>query len=312
MDKVSIQRLSELLGSGETTLRGDWVNFTCPFAPWDHEGGTDKNPSFGVLISEQESIYKCWSCDRSGSVLAMVTELATLQKNHPLPQVKYNFKQLYSLVDGDGTDAVYQYQPVEYQEYKPNSLYVFPEEWLSTFLKKYDHPYLISRGISPRVGKMFDVRVDLSLKRVCVPLRSFTGQLVGLQGRLYVEGKPRYKLYKHNGEYNPHIWGNAINCNVDNPVVLTEGFIDAMKIAEVYPNVMFSLTSSLSPRHLKLIQDTGDLITFYDFGTGGNKAREKLGKKFRNCYHITPSESEGDAGAMSIEMIAKKLKKFLG
>lgn len=47
-----------------------WVDATCPFAEWNHSGGTDSDPSFGVYVDgldDGEGLrFSCWSCDESG------------------------------------------------------------------------------------------------------------------------------------------------------------------------------------------------------------------------------------------------------
>lgn len=318
---MNIERIKALAGCFGVQgygiqLRDEWVNFACPFAPWTHKGGSDLNPSSGVRINNTgESVFKCWSCGKSMSVSDMVLELLYLTRYKP-KQVIFNLKYAMDLISMEGEEGViHNYQPVDYEEVKSKKEVVFPKEWLKTFFKKYDHPYLSERGIPPDIAEMFDLRIDIMDKRICTPLYSFTGQLLGLQGRSYVNSGLRYKLYDYQGKYNPHVWGNEINCNLDDALILTEGSFDAMKIATVYQNVLFSLTSSLSERKLKRILDADKVITFYDYGTGGDTARAKIEKFFENTdsvvFDIIPEKDLGDAGAMSSKEIQTQLNKYI-
>lgn len=48
-----------------------WVDCTCPFAEWNHSGGVDSDPSFGVhvggLDGDEPLGFSCWSCEESGA-----------------------------------------------------------------------------------------------------------------------------------------------------------------------------------------------------------------------------------------------------
>lgn len=296
--------------------RDDWLNFSCPYAPWTHHNGTDANPSFGIRVNKTgESVFKCWACGKTGLVADLVGELLYHQRKQP-GLTSYNIKYALEILTFEVDDeTVYPYEPVDFEAPIHTEEVIYPKDWLATFYKKYTHPYLTKRGIPEPVAKSFDVRIDISDKRVCTPLRSFTGALLGLQGRSFDNSELRYKMYDYKGRYNPYIWGNEINCNLDDTIVLTEGSFDAMKIAIVYPNVLFSLTSSLSVRKLKRIRDADKIITFYDYGTGGDTARTKISNFFKNTdsvvFDIIPDNEWSDAGAMPPQEIMKQLKKYI-
>src|SRR4051812_13394607 len=53
-----------------------WVHATCPFAKWNHKGGHDNNPSFGIAVEiDGHSAYKCHGCQAVGDLPTLVYEL---------------------------------------------------------------------------------------------------------------------------------------------------------------------------------------------------------------------------------------------
>ena len=100
-------------------------------------------------------------------------------------------------------------------------------------------------------------------------------------------------------------------------MVLTEGPFDLAKVSLVYPAVMASMTASLSAGKLKRLRDATCLVTFYDYGHGGDLARQRLSewawREHVPISHVTPSEADGDPGAMhpvSIYDLLIKLSVF--
>ncbi len=59
------------------TQRG-WVRSSCPLAPWTHETGQDRHPSFGIKIPETYAdvpTYTCFTCGRSGPLPKLLSTL---------------------------------------------------------------------------------------------------------------------------------------------------------------------------------------------------------------------------------------------
>lgn len=56
------------------TSGSGWVQAPCPFARWNHSGGTDRNASFGIKINNNgPSGYHCMSCAAGGKALYRMT-----------------------------------------------------------------------------------------------------------------------------------------------------------------------------------------------------------------------------------------------
>ena len=101
--------------------------------------------------------------------------------------------------------------------------------------------------------------------------------------------------------------------DLDKPVVLCEGPFDAAKIMKHYPNVAASFTSGLSVEKCKRLADASEIITFYDYGSGGNAARKRIAEVFKKAAvtHLIPTESQDDAGNMTDEAIREYLRPYV-
>jgi hypothetical protein len=60
-----------------------WVHSSCPLAAWNHSGGYDSRPSFGIAIAnDTHSGYKCHGCNAEGALPDLVMLLQKrLKKN---------------------------------------------------------------------------------------------------------------------------------------------------------------------------------------------------------------------------------------
>lgn len=314
MDRTHIEVLLSALGVTATQLRDNWVNCSCPFAKYNHKGGTDNNPSFGICINTTgESTYKCWSCGEIGGTFELVQKLQYLSQKNDVAMNLIDWEMAYATAvnDEEGME-VFPFKPVDFEEEKKDTTILFSEAWLKSFPSGIYHPYLATRGISPELATEHDIRFDSGRNRLCVPIRDWEGTLMGMQGR---EVRPvctiPYLYYTLNGQSNPQMWIGEDICDPDQPVVFCEGLFDYLNIVQVYPNCLASMTSALSPAKLKEINSVDQIITFYDYGTGGDTARymleKRLGKKGHIMGNIIPTELEGDPGNMSLDSIREAL-----
>jgi hypothetical protein len=299
MDRVKILELLRLLGT-RGSGGAKWVPCSCPLAPWTHDGGTDRHPSFGVSVGGIESVARCWSCGFTGSLYELC--LTIRKKNIDIPVREYQWRRIFELIVNEEAEI----GDVELPDYdtvieKPGLL-VYPEEFLAPFRSMYTHPYLLDRGVSSKACRVFDVRFDPSRLRVCFPVRDFFGRLVGMQGRSVDGSEPRYLSYTYGGKSNNSVWFGEAQVNLILPVVLVEGPIDLLKVYPVYPNVLAGMTSSVSESKLSRISDAWSVITLFDYGKGGDVGRKKVDRFFAKkgvVMHLVPSREQKDAGNMS-------------
>jgi hypothetical protein len=190
----------------------------------------------------------------------------------------------------------------------------FPESWLNSFSSAKGLPYAYSRGLTDEIIDAFGVKYDSFQKRICFPMRDFGGVLRGLHGRaISNDNDLRYYNYEYEGKRNPSVWVGEHLCDLNKPVVLTEGFFDQTQIYQAYPNVLASRSSSISEDMFKRIEGANWLITYYDYGVGGDKARAAIDKRLggRRITHFAPTEQEDDAGNTPVSVIREALDSLL-
>lgn len=304
--------LLKALNSKRTGYRAGWIEGYCPAAPWNHGGGKDTHPSFGIKSeTAKPSICKCWSCGFGGDLMDILFKLRQLQKKEPHPG--YDMPLAAQLISNEFEEmelvpeSIPEYDGVSHHQ---SQELVFPEWWLASFKSAQMFPeameYLKSRFVSKKMVADFDIRFDPIQRRVGFPYRNYSGKLMGLQGRAIDKSEElRYFQYGYKAHRNGHVWMNESRLDLDQPVVLLEGPLDLTSVYRAYPNVAASFTSGLSVEKMKRMADASEIITLYDYGAGGAAARKRISEFFKKIpvTHLIPTPDQDDAGNMSLEEI---------
>lgn len=328
MNKTNLIELMQCLGvENINTVRSGWVRGYCPLAPWKHTGynpndrKVKKDPNFGIKVDPLQSHVNCFTCGTHGDLYSVLLELRHLNKISP-SGVPYNFERAAELIanEGDLDQATSELLAMVNNQGDFEPLTEFSEAWLDQYPKAYNakavHEYLHGRGVTPQIAKLFDIRLDPELNRICYPIRGANKKLYGLHGRAIDKSNElRYFAYEYLGKRNPNVWLNENNIDFDEPIVICEGQFDVSSIARVYENVLGSQTSALNKAKMLRIKRAKRLVSFYDYGTGGDHAREYLdqycAKHGLQLHHVIPSELQGDAGDMSEREIYDRLIEIL-
>ncbi len=318
MKPDKIKTLLPLVGSSYLGSRAGWVLGTCPML-WRHDGHAAD--AFGISHSpKKKSRYKCMSCGSRGELIELLYEIKAGTKRFPEYTHKYKIGLAAGLVNAEFEDmeiAIADIPDFESPIVKEET--VFPEEWLASFKPatafKAAMAYMTSRGIKKATTEALDVRYDPIQQRVCFPVRDFKGRLMGLQGRI-IDGATStltYNQYGFQKKRNMNIWMGEHTLDLDKPVVLCEGPFDYAKIWQVYQNVAASFTSGLSKTKVVRMGDADTIVTFYDYGKGGDAARGYI-KQYLPGYHIInliPTKEEDDAGSMEPSAIMEYLDQHV-
>lgn len=316
MDKDRLRSFLKHVGVKSSVIRSQgWIGSRCPLAPWRHDGGVDKNPSFGLRIMDGgESYGNCFSCSWKGDLLSLVTrikgialpdELEALDLETALSMVMdeekappIDFAALGSFDDQFETPPDAKVRP-------------FKEPWLASFKKANDNAYLKKRGVSSWLSEFTDLRYDTGENRICFPIRTFDGVLAGMHGRDVTNMSGlRYKAYKDGKKYNPMVWLGENHVSLDSPLVITEGPFDYIRIMEVYSNVLCALSVGMSNDKLIRIRNAGSILTMFDVGMGGDTARSTLSGRYgARVKHWVPEEF-GDVGATPLDKLSKVLSDY--
>ncbi len=324
MNKTNLIELMHCLGvENVNTVRSGWVRGYCPLAPWKHAGYNPndhkikKDPNFGIKVDPLQSHVNCFTCGTHGDLYSMLLEIRHLNKKNP-SGINYNFERAAELIanEGDLDQATAELLQMVNDQGEVEPLTEFSEAWLEQYPKAYSakgvHSYLAERNIPVAIAKLFDIRFDPSLGRICFPIRGANKKLYGFHGRsIDKTNELRYFAYEYLGKRNPNVWLNENNVDFDEVLVLCEGQFDVASISKVYENVLGSQTSALNAAKMARIKRAKRLVSFYDHGTGGDHAREYLdqycAKHGLQLHHIIPTEKQGDAGDMSEREIYDRL-----
>lgn len=317
MNREKIKALMPFLNSKVTGNRGSWIEGHCPLGPWRH-GGKDKHASFAIKASDQKkSICKCLSCGFGGDLRDLTLKIQEFQRRSP--EIGYNLGGAMQLIANEFAELDFDMSSIpDYEEPVAKAEVVFPESWLASFhlLEKFPEAmaYVRSRGLTVQMARDLELRYDPIQKRVGFPFRDFKGRLMGMQGRsLDPNEELRYFQYGYQNHRNMHCWMGENKLDLDRPVVVTEGPFDAAKIMKHYPNVAASFTTGLSVDKIKRLSDSTELVTFYDYGNGGNAARSRIREVLKGMpiVDIIPSEEDDDAGNMLDSRIREELGRYV-
>lgn len=315
-EEAIIAALEHLGSKVGKTSRG-YVHASCPLAKYRHEGGVDKNPSFGVVYNsgeahKPEGQAHCFSCQYSGSL----SEIASLL---------FAYKELTP----DDLEAVMTLVAKIKTGHLPLSLSAhsvddpFPDEdWLNSFptITRHHTPaleYLNKRGISLSLAQDFDVRFDGARYRVCFPLRDRAQRFRGLIGRTLIpnpEG-PRYFYYPYKSNApRGFTWFNENNLDLSKPVVVVEGVFDALKVWQTYKNVTAALSISFRTPGLAWHMGVNRWVSMFDVGKGGQLARGRLqdmAPSGARVWHLPPPPGRDDPGDSTPEEIKTQLETLM-
>lgn len=323
MKANAIKEFLDCLGVDNAYEKDGWVHCSCPLAPWNHSSQRDSNPSFGVrIVDAGPSYFNCWSCGGGSSLEYLLSELRRLGAGGD----KY---QLAKATDIFVKELSYLGEPLKtYADLQTiaqaDPTVEFPQMWLDSFMRALEVPkartYLRGRGLSDETIEFFDIRWDTKREVVAFPLYDRDKGCIGLHGR-YLQpivtekgGSIRYHSYaSDNGSRNKSAWLGEWYLNEDIPVVLVEGPFDVAAVYPSYPNVISPLVSGMNKAKVeRMAMKMGHIITFFDSGDAGEKARRIINKRFGKqvIAELVPTEGR-DPGDYKPEELNELLEAVL-
>lgn len=289
-----------------------WLVAPCPLAPWRHSSGRDAHPSFAVKVRPGgESSFNCYACE-SGDLLRLVELLA----GHGAEAPRYRLRDALRLLADEEVGGVSLSVDDYEEERRARADAVFPESWLDAFPPAATDPralrYLSERRLTEAVIRQLDVRVDVDRRRVCFPIRNWTGGLVGLRGRSMSGGGPRYYDYACGGQRNPLPWLGEHWLSHDEPVLMVESVFDVASVLRVYPNTAAPLSVGIGRDKARRMSWAAEVVTLFDGDQGGDKGRAAVDRYLRDslCTHVhcPPGRDPGDLRAAELrELLAPHL-----
>lgn len=296
----------------------DWIRAPCPLAPWTHDSGRDSNPSFGIKIADKkESIFNCFTC-QAGDCTRLVELLSGFGAQSP----KFNLAKAMVIISGEDDGVLYAdiHDVGVYEPLPDDMIRVWPHEWLNSFSMVHRVPrareYLESRNVKSLTSSMLGLRYDATLDCICFPVQDWIGDLVGMRGRRIApqEDQPKYNMYKYKGDYSNLPWYGEVWLNPDRPILMVESVFDVASAIRVYDNVCAPLTVGMSKDKVRRMAKSMEILTLFDNGEGGDKARDIITKYLPDVSRIThliPPLSVSDPGDMSVQQLEEVLSPHL-
>ncbi len=314
MNHIQIRKFLKALGSdpGETYEHEQWIVASCPLAPWTHDSGTDANPSFAINCKPNgESHFHCFTC-RSGDLLRLLELLRSYGAKKP----KYNIKAAMEvLAEEEESDVTLDIKDFDEPPLDLIKTVPWPEDWLDTFWKAINVPvameYLNGRNVDKETAVALDIRWDGQKSAVCFPVRDWDGRLVGLRGRR-IEGG----YHDYGGPLNHRnklVWFGESTVDLEAPVLMVESVFDVSSAWRVYKNIVAPFSVGMSPAKMTRMYGALDIVTLFDNGKGGDKARDLIESYFDSAVkvHCKPPEHRDDPGEMTVEELCNVLEDKL-
>jgi hypothetical protein len=303
--------------------RGDFLGSTCPLAPWTHKGGIDLHPSFGISVHPGgESKFKCFTCGMDGSLvkllwrlgkesnkdLSALSALVTEQNRPSVGEVMgaVNAARVgWHGVSKDSTGlALFAKTTTKLKEAPPP----LPESELSRFSDPPDAvmKYLTGeRRLTPETIAKWELKWLEKARRIAIPIRSTTGDLVGVSGRAFDGQRPKF-LHSSGFRRDFYLYGERF-CKRGVPGYLTEGFFDVMHLQQQGVNAFAIMGSYLSSVQAdKITQMFTRLVIVPDGDKAGAEAAVRISAMLAGRIPVTvaPMADGKDPDEMTTEELA--------
>ena len=273
---------------------GDSLNGPCPI----HKGS---NPT-QFRVSTEKNLWNCFSdCEHGGNALDFICKMDKCSIHAAALKAIEWFNLDPEAMSGDKPEAdapkaaaakpATKTSPSKDTSEDGGRPQGLPNAPLKFRLDKLErsHPYLIEqRGLSPETIVDFGIGFcakGMMADRIAIPIHNVKGEVVAYAGRFIgapPEGAPKYKLppgFRKSQElFN---LDRAIKESPDKPLLIVEGFFDAMKIHDHgYRKVVAIMGATLSTAQEELIRQhtTSDshVIVMLDENEAGKAGREDI------------------------------------
>ena len=302
---ITMEQVLSHYGILDKFKRGtDSLNGPCPI----HKGN---NPT-QFRISLSKNIWNCFSeCKHGGNVLDFIAEMEDVSiHGAALKAIEWFSLDLDAVsADRDETDSEEEATSAPKPAVKPATRTAtsapppeksVPNTPLKFRLDKLErkHPYLIGRGLSEET--IIDFGIGYCSKgtmegRIAIPIHNLKGEVMGYAGRFPATELPadtlKYKLptgFRKSQElFN---CDRAFRESPDKPLLIVEGFFDAMKIHDHgYKKVVALMGNTMSQVQEEIIRQhstsSSHVIVMLDENEAGITGRENIVLRLSNfCF----------------------------
>ena len=276
----------------------------CPFH-MKMDGSSEKHPSFAMSLSK--GVYYCHACHARGNLRSFLIEMGVDQRIiHSQYETLLN-SLLRSYTPTNSEQTVGSYFGEEPLPEGILGLFGFcplplvDKDYAEPEDPVYDETFIQSLGIG----------YDIKHNRITFPLRSTTGELVGISGRTTIGEWPRYKVY--STEYEAYglparsclprgsiVWNyentypDVSRKMVNRACVVVEGFKACLSVLAAGLNAVALLGSHMTYVQQLLLEKLGcTLYLMLDNDEAGQNGLIQMAPKLANCCPVKVVEYEG-------------------
>lgn len=233
-------KLIEELGLERTRVRGNELFASCPFA-FNHETGSDKNPSFSINMDK--GVYGCFTCSARGLIEELIAE-----NRH------FSIQGAIELLTSWGFDRI---SIILNRKEAPKENEILPDGLLF-YLDKVENDLI----------ELYEGEID---GRDCLvyPVRRVDGKLVGALAR---SKEDRWHKVMWGMSKKLYLYGED-KVTLEEPVILVEGPGDLLALKKSgFNNVVALMGVSLSSEQVeKLLFLSSDFTVWLDKDEAGRK-----------------------------------------
>jgi DNA primase len=254
-----------------------WLVAPCPFAPFLHEFGTDRNPSFNLHVNhEGYSGFNCWTCKQKGNLTKLISRLGDLRgENYSKIATKALIDETpENFEDFDQRDMDME----DYREISPIEATIYLRMYPLATETPEAVTYLKERGVTRKAAELCDLRFDPDQKRILFPVYDWERKLYGFTGRTIL-GSDEYpsdkypKVKDYAGLPKGDLLLGEHLAQDGQPMIVVEGLFALLSIISRgvcdYANPVATMGSRLSEAQRdRLVDHDSSVFMLYD----GDKA----------------------------------------
>ena len=336
LSQTEIEHVLRSLGVQTIKNSGDQLICSCPFAPYFHKSGRDRNPSFSVALWGEHK-WKCFggSCGVYGTNLYWLIDRYEEVSGKDLSGLKEQVdKYERKIKDNEFRPRLFR----DRKAYRWPPQNTFPEEKPPTFdFKDFARHYTlgnalpgyaIERRLTLETWKRWSIGFDGYRSRLFIPVFDHTDAMVGWSSRRILDEEqdksPKY-LHAKGFQKDRYFYGEHLIDTSSDVAFLSEGFFDvwAMNQAGLKNTLAFMGTGVGDEQLVKIVKWFKRVVIFPHNDkpdVKGNRAGEVIARKWidalRRCSVVVyvvqvpdPYKDVGDLTPGQIKSILKGARK---
>lgn len=263
--------LSRALNLQKASINKDELTGCCPLAPWEHEGGTDNNPSFKIKELNGTLVYGCMSCGHKGRIDDLIVrQLFKRTKDRNYLKIFHSLIHEYE-ISTDNAQTLEKHKDI----YLNKAVYedILPD--VTEYKAAMDY-CIGQRFLTEETCDRLGLKYHPEFRRIVFSIYDYYGRLLGHTGRATdPEAVPKIWTTVNSTIKRNHLGIHKLK--LDKPTILVEGlFIYAMfhqfGLDKDY-NILCTMGVSITSAQVQqLISISTPLILFLDNDEAGRNA----------------------------------------